>query len=98
MVSSTFFPAVHFLGSQNVCSRVEGIADHYWPWAVFFSPIASLFLPSPPIASHRLRSPPFGRRHPSHPRIPVSVSLFFDDSFSYLETQSWDRQKHMATR
>ena len=28
MVSSTL--------SQNVYSRAEGIADHYWPWAVFF--------------------------------------------------------------
>ena len=36
MVSSTLFPAVHILGSQNVYSRAEGIADHYWPWAVFY--------------------------------------------------------------
>ena len=36
MVSSTLCPAVHILGSQNVCGRAEGIADHYWPWAVFF--------------------------------------------------------------
>ena len=36
MVSSTLCPAVHILGSQNVYSRAEGIADHYWPWAVFF--------------------------------------------------------------
>ena len=35
MVSSTLCPAVHILGSQNVYGRVEGIADHYWPWAVF---------------------------------------------------------------
>ena len=35
MVSSTLCPAVHILGSQNVYSRAEGIADHYWPWAVF---------------------------------------------------------------
>ena len=38
MVSSTLCLAVHILGSQNVFSRAEGIADHYWPWAVFFSP------------------------------------------------------------
>ena len=38
MVSSTLFPAVHILGSQNVYSRAEGIADHYWPWTVFLSP------------------------------------------------------------
>ena len=37
MVSSTLFPAVHNLGSQNVYGRAEGIADHYWPWAVFYS-------------------------------------------------------------
>ena len=37
MVSSTLCPAVHILGSQNVYGRAEGIADHYWPWAVFFS-------------------------------------------------------------
>ena len=37
MVSSTLCPAVHILGSQNVYSRAEGIADHYWPRAVFFS-------------------------------------------------------------
>ena len=36
MVSSTLCPAVHILGSQNVYSRAEGIADHYWPRAVFF--------------------------------------------------------------
>ena len=30
MVSSTLCPAVHILGSQNVYSRAEGIADHYW--------------------------------------------------------------------
>ena len=35
MVSSTLYPAVHILGSQNVYGRAEGIADHYWPWAVF---------------------------------------------------------------
>ena len=35
MVSSTLCPAVHILGSQNVYSRAEGIADHYWPWTVF---------------------------------------------------------------
>ena len=35
MVSSTLCPAVHILGSQNVYSAAEGIADHYWPWAVF---------------------------------------------------------------
>ena len=36
MVSSTLCPAMHILGSQNVYGRAEGIADHYWPWAVFF--------------------------------------------------------------
>ena len=36
MVSSTLCPAVHILGSQNVYTGAEGIADHYWPWAVFF--------------------------------------------------------------
>ena len=36
MVSSTLCPAVHILSSQNVYGRAEGIADHYWPWAVFF--------------------------------------------------------------
>ena len=35
MVSSTLCPAVHILGSQNAYGRAEGIADHYWPWAVF---------------------------------------------------------------
>ena len=30
MVSSTLCPAAHILGSQNVYSRAEGIADHYW--------------------------------------------------------------------
>ena len=44
MVSSTLCPAVHILGSQNVYSRAEGIADHYWPWAVFFRCVlASLY-------------------------------------------------------
>ena len=37
MVSSTLCPAVHILGSQIVYSRAEGIADHYWPWAVFYT-------------------------------------------------------------
>ena len=36
MVSSTLFPAVHILGSQNVYSWAEGIADYHWPWAVFY--------------------------------------------------------------
>ena len=36
MVSSTLCPAVHILGSQNVYGRAEDIADHYWPWVVFF--------------------------------------------------------------
>ena len=36
MVSSTLCPAMHILDSQNVYGRAEGIADHYWPWAVFF--------------------------------------------------------------
>ena len=35
MVSSTLCPTVHILSSQNVYGRAEGIADHYWPWAVF---------------------------------------------------------------
>ena len=26
----------HILGFQNVYNRAEGIADCYWPWAVFF--------------------------------------------------------------
>ena len=44
MVSSTLCLAVHTLGSQNVYGRAEGIADHYWPWAVVFlcSPIVSV--------------------------------------------------------
>ena len=44
MVSSTLCPAVHILGSQNLYGRAEGIADHYWPWAVFssfFTPLVS---------------------------------------------------------
>ena len=35
MVSTALCPAVHILGSQNVYGRAEGIADHYWLWAVF---------------------------------------------------------------
>ena len=42
MVSITLCPAVHILGSQNVYSRAEGIADHYWPWVS----VISLFLSS----------------------------------------------------
>ena len=44
MVSTTLCPAMHILGSQNVYGRAEGIADHYWPWAVVFlcSPIVSV--------------------------------------------------------
>ena len=44
MVSSTLSPAVHTLGSQNVYSRVEGIADHCWPWAVFFDYFPSVLI------------------------------------------------------
>ena len=35
MVSSTLYPAVHILGSQNVYSRAEGIADRVAaiPWS-----------------------------------------------------------------
>ena len=44
MVSSTLCPAVHILGSQNVYDRAEGIADHYWPWAVFFKILILLLL------------------------------------------------------
>ena len=36
MVSSTLCPDVHISGSQNVYSRAEDTADHYWPLAVFF--------------------------------------------------------------
>ena len=45
MVSSTLWPAVNILGSLNVYSMGKGIADHYWPWAVFFflSPISLPF-------------------------------------------------------
>ena len=42
--SSTLCPAVYILGSQNLYGRAEGIADHYWPWAVFssfFTPLVS---------------------------------------------------------
>ena len=42
MVSSALCPAVHILGSQNVYGRAEGIADHYWPWAVFLK-VTSIF-------------------------------------------------------
>jgi hypothetical protein len=28
---------INFSGSQNVYSRAEGIADHYWPRPIFFS-------------------------------------------------------------
>ena len=31
----TLCPAVHILGSQNVYSRAECIADYYWPRPVF---------------------------------------------------------------
>ena len=48
MVSSTLCPAVHILGSQNVYGRAEGIADHYWPWAVFSSSFSFLPLLAPP--------------------------------------------------
>ena len=30
MVSNTLCPVAHILGSQNVYSRAEGIAYHYW--------------------------------------------------------------------
>ena len=43
MVSSTLCPAVHILGSQNVYGRAEGIADHCWPWAVFFEILKFFF-------------------------------------------------------
>ena len=46
MVSSTLCPALHILGSQNVYSRAEGIADHYWPWTVFF--LSDPYLLPPP--------------------------------------------------
>ena len=52
MVSSTLCPDVHIFGSQNVYSRAEAIADHYWPWAVFcccsfllVAPASSMLLP-----------------------------------------------------
>ena len=35
MVSNTLCPAVYILGSQNVYSRAEVIADHYWPLPIF---------------------------------------------------------------
>ena len=44
MVSSTLCPAVHILGFQNVYSRAEGIADHYWPRTIILS-IYPLFIP-----------------------------------------------------
>ena len=41
MDSSTLFPAVLIFDSQNVYSRAEGIADHYWAWTVFLSSFSS---------------------------------------------------------
>ena len=35
MVSNTLWPAVHILGSKNVYSRAEGIAETYWPRSAF---------------------------------------------------------------
>ena len=35
-VSNTLCPAVHISGSKNMCSRVEGIADHNWPRPIFY--------------------------------------------------------------
>ena len=58
-VSSTLCPAVHILGPQNVYSRAEGIADHYWPWAVFF--LNPLLLPNTyisPLLSSLFSYPP----------------------------------------
>ena len=55
MVSSTLCPAVHILDSQIVYSRTEGIADHYWPWAVFFFLTPSSIL-TPSLAR---KKPPF---------------------------------------
>ena len=43
MVSSTLCPAVHILGSQNVYGRAEGIAEHYWPWAVFLKILLAVY-------------------------------------------------------
>ena len=45
MVSSALCPVVHISGSQNVYSRAKGIADHYWPWSIFFPSV----LPSPQV-------------------------------------------------
>ena len=70
MVSNTLCPAVHILGSQNVYGRAEGIADHYWPWAVFFFffyPLGALALPGPLEA----RAPPLcGGCLPLYPALP----------------------------
>ena len=54
MVSSTLCPAMHILGSQNVYSRAEVIADHSWPWAVFFTLPLSFFHLLDPISPNLL--------------------------------------------
>ena len=36
MVSDILCPAVHIFWESKMCTeRAKGIADHYWPWAVF---------------------------------------------------------------
>ena len=68
MVSITLCPAVHILGSQNVYSRAEGIADHYWPRAILFS---SASHGRPPQAC-------FSLSFPLHEINYVTITFIFD--------------------
>ena len=36
IVSDTICPAMRIMRTRNIYSRAMGVADQYWPWAVFF--------------------------------------------------------------
>ena len=87
MVSSTLCPAVHILGSQNVYSRAEGIADHYWPWAVFFFFLHFSFTFCSPLI---LRFPSVPPSSPDLSSTPVLI--FFSLFLLFLHPSTFSRQ------
>ena len=90
MVSNTLCPAVHIFGSQNVYGRAEGIADHYWPWAVFSSsyllpsscPALALFLPDSALPYSALLLPCSCPLHASAPLLLYSSPAPFHTSLA----------------
>ena len=78
MVIAMVIAMTMILGSQNVCSRAEGIADHYWPWAIFFVPVrlSPRSLPAGVLADSEALSGGFEALSGSSEALPTSSEPF----------------------